>query len=430
MSVITTTAELLAIFRQHPRVSTDTRTIRPDSLFFALRGPHFDANVFAADALAKGAAYAVIDDPQYAQDPRCLLVEDALKALQDLARAYRQTFQVPVLGITGSNGKTTTKELVAAVLSRRYRTFATQGNLNNHIGVPLTLLSVQPDAEMIVVELGDNKIGDIAELCQICLPTHGLITNVGKDHLEGFGSMEGNIQAKSELFDFLVRQGGQPFICSRNQVVAPMAARFDKPVLYGGREDAHFTDLLDANPFIRYVDETGEVITTRLLGIYNFPNILAAIAIGAHFGVPLAQIHEAIAAYTPSNNRSQVEVRGTNTIIFDAYNANPSSVEAALESFDMMETARQKVVILGDMLELGADSHTEHQAIVDMVMRMHFDRRYFCGERFAACQNPYAQFFQTREALMAHLAAEPVKQSYILLKASRGMQLEKVAAVF
>ncbi|WP_448518457.1 UDP-N-acetylmuramoyl-tripeptide--D-alanyl-D-alanine ligase [Rhodoflexus sp.] len=422
-----TTEQLYAHYCSHSVVSTDSRQLPDGCLFFALKGANFDGNQFAAHALEQGAAYAVVDDPAVAVSERFLLVADVLQSLQQLALHHRKQLPIPFLAITGTNGKTTTKELVAAVLRQKYRTHATQGNLNNHIGVPLTLLQIRPDTEIAVIEMGANRIGDIAELCRIAAPDFGLITNIGQAHLEGFGSFEGIIRAKSELFDHL-QTGGKAFINARNPLLAELGKQFPQPIFYGLRDTIAFAQLLETTPFIRYRDSEGHTHDTQLIGAYNFDNILTAIAVGSYFHVPAVQIHQAIASYAPTNNRSQVRRTASNTLIMDAYNANPSSMQAALESFAQMPAAK-KVVILGDMLELGEYSAAKHREIAEKAMQGGFASVLLCGKAFYDTRqaSDSALFFENKTALAEWLQANPVRNSYILLKGSRGMELETVA---
>jgi UDP-N-acetylmuramoyl-tripeptide--D-alanyl-D-alanine ligase len=419
------TAQLYELYRRHPLVSTDTRKIQPDSLFFALKGPSFDANQFANEALAKGAAYAVVDDPAQATTDRHLLVDNGLVALQQLARHHRRQLPIPVLAITGTNGKTTTKELVSAVLAKKINTLATVGNLNNHIGVPLTLLALTPAHEVAVIEMGANHVGDIQELCQIAEPNYGLITNIGQAHLEGFGSFEGVIRAKSELYDHLRQHGGVPIINARNEILTNLGRRLDRAHYYGLPGSTFTADLLAADPYISYRDEQGTDHQTQLLGAYNFDNILAALCVGRIFGVPDALAHEAVASYTPTNNRSQVMRGASNTIIADAYNANPSSMRAALESFARMPAPR-KVVVLGDMFELGTYSQARHREVLDLAASLHLDQVLVCGQEFGQARraDDQARFFATKADLADWLAAHPLRECYLLLKGSRGMGLE------
>jgi UDP-N-acetylmuramoyl-tripeptide--D-alanyl-D-alanine ligase len=316
---------------------TDTRNITPGSLFFALKGPNFNANAFSGEALAKGSRYAVVDDPTVVKDERFLLVPDVLQALQDLARHHRRTFNIPVIGITGTNGKTTTKELVHAVLSAERPTLATSGNLNNHIGVPLTLLRMNAEHRIAIIEMGANKVGDIAELVAIAEPTHGLITNIGRAHLEGFGSYEGVITAKSEMYGFLGGHNGTLFVNADDALLMKKSAGM-KRVTYGRSAGADTSgDTVSSGPFMAMVfagrDEEAYHVTTQLIGDYNLPNALAAVAIGQYFGVPDQRVAEALTAYAPSNSRSEFRDTGRNQLVMDAYNANPTSMAAALRNF-------------------------------------------------------------------------------------------------
>lgn len=427
-----TAGELQALYQKYlqcQHVSTDSRAPQNNSLFFALNGPNFKGARFAAAALEKGALYAVIDDAAYATE-RCLVVEDTLAALQALGRYHRQQLNIPVIGITGSNGKTTTKELTHAVLSQKYNTLFTQGNLNNHIGVPLTLLSIKPGHEMAIIEMGANHINEIAQLCNIALPTHGLITNIGKAHLEGFGSFEGVARAKSELYLHLDQHGGTVFVNSQNEHLMRMARRLERKVTYPAAGDFFHCTFLEASPFVVYESENGERVHTQLIGEYNFENIAAASCIGKYFQVPTGKINQGIAGYTPANNRSQVLQRGSNTILLDAYNANPSSMAAALTNF-ARAAAPKKVVILGDMFELGAESAEEHRKLGQLAAGAGFDQVMLCGQQMqaAAEQHPHFHYFPDKAALQAWLATHPIAGAHILIKGSRGMGLESLVEV-
>jgi UDP-N-acetylmuramoyl-tripeptide--D-alanyl-D-alanine ligase len=417
-------------YRESGKVSTDTRQITPGSVFFALRGDRFNANAFAAEALGKGASYAVIDEAAYATDPRCIVVDNVLETLQKLARHHRDQLTIPVIGLTGSNGKTTSKELVNAVLSRKYKTYATKGNLNNHIGVPLTLLAIDSSYEMAVVEMGANHLGEIALLSSIANPTHGFITNIGRAHIGMFGGVENIIRAKSELYQHLITTGGTVFINSQNPILANMAKRFRDPVFYPAPGDYYTCSLHSADPYVVVKAENGELVKTNLIGGYNFENIAAALCIGKFFGVDAAAANEAIAAYTPGNMRSQVVKKGTNTIILDAYNANPSSMEAAVENLSTME-AKDKVVILGDMFELGDDAEKEHRQLGELIRSKDFKAVYLCGDLMsaAAAVIPGARHFTKKDALLDTLKQNPITNSTILVKASRGIGLETVVDV-
>lgn len=409
------------------KVSTDTRKIDHGALFFALKGDHFNANQFAEDALNKGASYVVIDEVKYKKDDRFILVEDVLATLQELARHHRRQLDIPVLGINGTNGKTTTKELVHAVLSKKYKALATRGNLNNHIGVPLTLLELNEHHEMAIIELGANRVGEIAALCAIAEPTHGLTTNIGKAHMEGFGGLEGAIRGESEQYHYLIQTKGTVFINSRNEILSNMAKRFEHPYFYPASGDYFSCQLLGADPFIRYRHENGAEVQTQLIGTYNFENIAAALCIGKFFGVPAEEANQAVSEYKPENKRSQIVQRGSNTIILDAYNANPDSMQAAIKNLDAM-SAVHKVAILGDMYELGEDSPREHAAIGSLLNECRLDQIYLCGKLMVDAHKvcPEAKFFETKQDLTDYLKVNPIAESTILLKASRGIALETV----
>ncbi len=418
-------AQIYKLYLEHRSVSTDTRKIKAGDIFFALKGPNFDANAFASKALEAGASYAVIDDEQYKINDRYILVEDVLKTLQALALHHRRKLNIPVIGITGSNGKTTTKELIRNVLSTTYKTYATVGNLNNHIGVPLTLLSIDESVEVAIIEMGANKIGDIQELVEIAEPTHGLITNIGHAHTEGFGGIEGVIRGKSELYQFLIAHEGEVFINSQNEILHNMSKRFAKPLHYPAAGDFYHCRFLEASPFVKLETEEGEVIETQLIGSYNFENIAAALCIGKYFEVPADKANKAISDYVPSNNRSQVVKKGTNTIIMDAYNANPNSMEAAINNFQKMEASR-KVVILGDMFELGDYSLQAHTKLGDQVSKGGFETVIFCGKSIQAAlsSNPGAHYFEDKATLNEFLQKQNFIDTLILVKASRGIGLE------
>ncbi len=431
---MTLTPDLYLKFLECTGVSTDTRQITPDCLFVALKGDQFDGNQFAQQSLTSGARYAVVDDATIAlQDPKCLLVPDGLTALQDLARHHRRTLTIPVIGLTGSNGKTTTKELIAGVLSKRFSTYATRGNLNNHIGVPLTLLSLNETHEIAVVEMGATHQGEIALLCSIAQPTHGLITNVGKAHLEGFGGVAGVRKGKGELYDYLAQTAGTVFINSRDQTLTAMyrerlktlrsETTFAEAIFYPGEP----IELVQESPVVIYRPANGRAITTHLPGRYNFENMLAALAIGHYFGVSNAEANQAVADYNPTNNRSQVVTSGSNTILLDAYNANPSSMAAAIQQFTR-QPAHRKMVILGDMYELGPESEAEHAALGKLVADGHFDVVILAGQdmKWALGALPNAYYFPDKFSLHNWLVDHPQTDTYILVKGSRGMKLETV----
>jgi UDP-N-acetylmuramoyl-tripeptide--D-alanyl-D-alanine ligase len=426
---MTSTENLHGHFLRSTGASTDTRAITPGCLFFALKGPNFNANAFAAEALNKGAQHVVVDDPTVVQDERYLLVPDVLKALQDVARHHRRQFDIPVIGITGTNGKTTTKELVHAVLAADRPTLATSGNLNNHIGVPLTLLRLNQEHRIAIIEMGANKVGDIAELVDIAEPTHGLITNIGRAHLEGFGSYEGVITAKTEMYSFLGGHKGTVFVNADDPLLMAKSEGLDR-VTYGDTEDA-FTKghtFPDEGPFMELVFEDHQFhghyhITTKLIGTYNAPNALAAVCIGQYFGVHDELIAAALSAYTPSNSRSEFRDTGRNHLVLDAYNANPTSMAAALRNFAAMASDRPKLAILGDMRELGTESATEHAAIVTLVRELGLDAHYV-GPEFQ--RSTPALAFASAAELLAHLKQEPLTGHLVLVKGSRGIKLETV----
>ncbi|WP_041617450.1 UDP-N-acetylmuramoyl-tripeptide--D-alanyl-D-alanine ligase [Spirosoma linguale] len=438
------TEQLYHKFQECTGVSTDTRRITPDCLFIALKGGNFDGNQFAEQALASGARYALVDDAAVAErdrasgTDRCLLVADGLTALQDLARHHRQTFTFPVIGLTGSNGKTTTKELIAGVLSKKYNLYATAGNLNNHIGVPLTLLSLNEQHELAIIEMGANHQKEIAFLCSIALPTHGLITNIGKAHLEGFGGIEGVRIGKGELYDYLAQNAKTVFINSRDKTLMAMyrerlksirsETTFAEAIFYpAANPDEETTTLISESPVVVYKNASGHEITTHLPGRYNFNNMLAALAIGDYFGVSPEEANRAIADYNPTNNRSQQVIKGTNTVLLDAYNANPSSMAAAIQQF-AATPAKRKAVILGDMYELGDESEAEHAALGKLIAESNFDLVILAGKdmRFALEYLPKAYYFPDKFSLHNWVMDNPMADTHILIKGSRGMSLESV----
>jgi UDP-N-acetylmuramoyl-tripeptide--D-alanyl-D-alanine ligase len=412
------------------KVSTDTRQITPGSVFFALKGDKFNANQFADLALEKGASYAVIDESAYAKDDRYVVVENVLGTLQKLARYHRDQLKIPFIGLTGSNGKTTSKELVHAVLSKKFKTLATRGNLNNHIGVPLTILSIDNSIEIAVIEMGANHLGEIALLCSIANPTHGFITNIGKAHIGTFGGFENIIRAKSELYHHLIQTKGQVFINSKNPILSNMAKRFANPLFYPGADDFYHCELLGADPFLKVRAESGSEITTQLIGDYNFENVAAALCIGKFFGVDASEANGAIAAYAPGNMRSQVLKKGSNTIILDAYNANPSSMVAAIENLAAMKSSN-KIAIVGDMFELEDEAEAEHSAIGKLLDEKKFSAVYLCGGlmKSALAKFPSAKYFEKKEELIKELQANPITNATILVKASRGIGLETILEV-
>ncbi|MDR3194119.1 MAG: UDP-N-acetylmuramoyl-tripeptide--D-alanyl-D-alanine ligase [Tannerella sp.] len=423
-----TLLELYPLYLRHPVITIDSRTCPPGSIFFALKGASQDGNRFAAQALENGCAYAVVDDPKVKTDDRMILTADALQTLQQLARLHRETLGIPVIGITGTNGKTTTKELLAAVLSVRYNVSYTQGNLNNHIGVPLTLLRLTDRNEMAVVEMGANHPGEIRELAQMARPDYGLVTNVGCAHLEGFGSLEGVIRTKGELYDFLRETGGKIFIHKDHPHLQAIAGGLEA-ITYGAGDDAQVTGrVTDCRPFLRLEWSCKTVryaAETQLVGDYNLWNVLAAIAAGCYFDVPPAGINAALAAYKPANHRSQWEKTSRNELIIDTYNANPDSMKAALRNFAALPD-RPKAVILGDMRELGAQSLAFHEEVVELLQSFAFDRVLLCGEHFTAAGSARYPCFPEVKALSDCLSGNRLEGYHILLKGSHGVHLEKV----
>ena len=421
------TEALYSICREHPQVTTDSRNTPPGSIFFALKGASFDGNKFAVRALEGGCAFAVVDDPQVAaRDERLILVPDALGALQDLAAHHRKVWGGPVLQITGTNGKTTTKELIAAVLSKGMRVHHTEGNLNNHIGVPLTLLGIRPEHDVAVVETGANHPGEIAALCHIVQADYGLITNVGRAHLEGFGSFDGVKRTKGELYDDLRSRGGKVFLNAFDDDLLQMTRQRGFVL---GKDALPYVEgrVTGVTPFVEFqwrtgVDEPWHTVRTRLIGAYNIANLRAAVTVGLHFGISPEQIGEAIAAYRPTNGRSELRQAGSNRLIVDAYNANPSSMAAALTNFAFLEDAH-KMVILGDMRELGPASHEEHRRIVSQLEGMDLERVWLVGSEFGKAAAEGMRVFKDVEAVEAALREEPVHDTTILVKGSNGTKL-------
>ncbi|WP_316810476.1 UDP-N-acetylmuramoyl-tripeptide--D-alanyl-D-alanine ligase [Pedobacter heparinus] len=427
-----TSSSLYQHFLHHPIICTDTRNIVAGSLFFALKGEKFDANTFAEQALHLGAAYAIVDDQAYAGHERCILVPDVLTALQDLARQHRSQLNIPVIGLTGSNGKTTTKELINAVLSRKYKTFATKGNLNNHIGVPLSILSLSPEIEIAVIEMGANHQKEIEFLCGIAQPTHGLITNIGMAHLDGFGGFEGVKKGKAELFAYLKAHSGFAFINRNNPYLMEMSEKAElHKVVYYGTESSNAVSgkLLKTDPFIElsWQNKTSSFNTRlQLTGAYNFENILAAICIGQFFEVSPEQINAGLSGYFPNNNRSQLSKTARNTVICDFYNANPSSMAAALTNLELLK-ATNKTVIIGDMFELGEESARQHLDIIEQAEKLAVESLIFIGKHFYEVrENHKGHFFSSLAAAGDYLKAKPISNNLVLLKGSRGMALEQL----
>ena len=425
-------SDLYEIYKSFPQVQTDTRQLKKGDLYFALKGPNFNGNEFALQALEQGAAYSIVDEPVDASEQlqkRILLVEDVLSSLQALAKFHRAQFNIPFIAITGSNGKTTTKELVAAVLSSHYTIYTTKGNLNNHIGVPLTLLSIQKDAQFAIIEMGANHLKEIESYCSYTLPTHGMITNCGKAHLEGFGSEEGVRKGKGELFDYLRAHQGTVFLMQDFDYLVKMTQGISNIIGYGKEHGQIQGDAIDHNGMLTVQIKKGieiDSIQTHLVGNYNLPNVLAAVAIGHHFKVPNDKIKMAIENYIPSNSRSQLLNWNNNEVILDAYNANPSSMKLAVENFAKMNK-QNKMVCLGGMRELGADTLMEHQMLIDQLKQTNWKNVLLVGSEFKPCDHNFLYFDTVLEA-KAWLQAQELKGYTLLIKGSRGIQMEQLIA--
>lgn len=425
-----TIPELYQVFLRHPSVQTDTRKLKAGDIFFALKGPNFNGNLFAQQALEAGAAYAVVDEPVKNDDQRIIEVEDGLLTLQGLAKHHREQFTIPFIAITGSNGKTTTKELVYTVLASHFITYTTQGNLNNHIGVPLTLLSIKKDAQMAVIEMGANHQKEIEGYCRYTQPTHGIITNAGKAHLEGFGGVEGVKKGKGELYDFLRAHDGTAFVYGDYDYLAEMSKGINHIVRYGTSEGIVQGKVMqeNMNGFLHVTITAGldhiSAIKTQLIGDYNLPNILCAAAVGKYFGVPDEKICHAIESYVPSNSRSQLVQRGNNTFILDAYNANPSSMKLAIENFAKMAAA-DKVLMLGAMMELGAESLEEHKGIVSLIKQYPWKKVVLVGGDFAETHESFV-FLPNSSETKNWLQQQGFEHTHFLVKGSRSMQMEKI----
>jgi len=417
-------------YKLHPQVQTDTRKLKSGDLYFALKGPNFNGNNFAIAALENGASFAIVDErieKSESFENRILQVDDVLTTLQNLAKHHRAQFTVPFIGITGSNGKTTTKELVFAVLSSHFKTYTTQGNLNNHIGVPLTLLSIGMDAEMAVIEMGANHLKEIAGYCEYAMPNYGLITNCGKAHLEGFGSEEGVKKGKGELFESLRLHKGTAFIMSDYDYLVNMSKGIEEVITYGNRSGNLQATSNTVNGFLQVNFTKGspiQTIQTQLVGEYNLPNILAAVSIGMYFNVPAEKIKTAIENYSPTNSRSQLLKWNNNDIILDAYNANPSSMQLAIENFAKLN-AQNKVVCIGGMKELGDTSLAEHQALIHLLEKNEWEKVILVGGDFENCTHNYLYFPNSLDA-KAWLAQQQFNNRTILIKGSRGIRMEQV----
>lgn len=428
--------DIYKAFRNSSGIVTDSRKIKENCFFVSLKGPHFNGNAFAAEALSKGAAYVVIDEIEYKTEDRCFLVADGLELLQQLARFHREQFSIPVIAVTGSNGKTTTKELLAAALSTTYQTHYTAGNFNNHIGVPLTLLSMSMLTEVAIIEMGANHQGEIAALCKITKPTHGVITNIGKAHLEGFGGLEGVKKGKGELYEYLAANNGVAFINKDEKFLEGLAAAVFRKIFYKSSVDLNINNpvfelkLVQQHPYLQagVLSLPGQmvIIETQLSGLYNFNNIMTAVAISRYFKVIVPNIKKAVASYLPKNNRSEIRQVGSNTFLLDAYNANPTSMAAALDNFDNIK-ADKKLVILGDMLELGNASSIEHQKIINRLGDRSDVDTVVVGTHFeAVARAQQVKHFPDVAALKKWFDKAKITNTHILLKGSRGIGLEKL----
>ncbi|MBS9774033.1 MAG: UDP-N-acetylmuramoyl-tripeptide--D-alanyl-D-alanine ligase [Tenacibaculum sp.] len=410
-------SEIYKLYSKFFLIDTDTRNIRKNTIFFALKGANFNGNKFAEEAIKKGAIYSIVDEEEYVVNDKIILVDDVLKTLQKLAVYHRKKMNIPIIALTGSNGKTTTKELINCVLSKKFKTTFTIGNLNNHIGVPLTLLSITKDTEIGIVEMGANNPKEIEFLSNIALPDYGYVTNFGKAHLEGFGSIEGVIKAKSELYDFLIKNDKLIFVNPLDEIQLEKTKNV-KRVLF----DENIT-FLEANPFVK-LSYCNDDIQSNLIGKYNFNNIVVAITIGKYFGVTEKDIKEAIEEYIPKNNRSQIVKTTFNEVVLDAYNANPTSMKLAVENFNTL-SKEFKTLILGDMFELGKESLKEHQYIVDLAEKLTFKNVFFIGENFYQTTTEFYKF-RTLDDFKEYINSNPIKNNTILIKGSRGMALEKI----
>lgn len=427
-------ADLYALFRNYPSVTTDSRMCSKDSIFFALKGERFNGNLFAEKALEAGCAYAVVDErpeDEPAND-RIIVVDNVLVTLQKLANFHRRKLKIPIIGITGTNGKTTTKELIAIALSREFKVAYTQGNFNNHIGVPLTLLSMNKSHEIGVIEMGASHPGDIKELCEIAEPNYGLITNVGKAHLEGFGSFENVIKTKGELYSYIRENDGKVFVNKDNQILYELSEGMDR-ILYGKNDPNLFASgaIANATPFLEFdwsFFDSSYRVKTSLVGEYNFDNAIAAVAVSKYFGINAERISAALEEYEPQNYRSQFKRTERNDLIIDAYNANPTSMKTSLEFFTSIPSSLPKMVILGEMKELGEISLEEHQKMIDFLQRQSYTRIYLVGGIFSKMMpaDESYLFFEDVEALVKSLQEEPLTGYYILLKGSHSVHLEKV----
>ncbi|MGN6194304.1 MAG: UDP-N-acetylmuramoyl-tripeptide--D-alanyl-D-alanine ligase [Ginsengibacter sp.] len=418
--------KLYKIYQQFSSIQTDSRKIEKNDIFFALKGPNFNGNQFAKQALQSGAAYVVADEPVGFEDNKIFYTNDVLETLQQLAKYHREQFSIPFVAITGSNGKTTTKELLHAVLATTYKTYTTKGNLNNHIGIPLTILKIKADAEIAVIEMGANHQHEIEGYCEYAQPTHGLITNIGKAHLEGFGGEEGVKKGKGELFEYLKNNNGTVFVNTDDMAVFDLSKPINNAIFYGSKSENAKGIIVKNDPFIEVKIEgkTSFTIQTSLVGSYNLPNILAAVCVGKYFKIDVEKIKDAIQNYRPSNSRSQLIQKDSNSIILDAYNANPGSMKAAIENFAKMK-GDKKILLLGSMMELGSDSKKEHEEIISLVGQSKWNAVVLVGKNFGEIKNDYINFESSVQA-KEWLKDQHLENAQILIKGSRSMQMEKV----
>lgn len=424
--------ELYKLFLSSESVSIDSRNIEANCLFFALKGDNFDGNKYALDALKKGASYAIVDDKKFVNSTNCIIVSDVLETLQNLANYHRKQLKYPILALTGTNGKTTTKELIYCVLDKKFKVGATKGNFNNHIGVPLTILNLKTEMDIAIIEMGANHIGEIEQLCQIAEPDYGLITNIGTAHLEGFGSLEGVIQAKTELYKYIEKQGKVIFYNMANEILQLEASKLDVTrVAYSSRPERSILcgEVISSHPYleVNIQNTNGAVfnLKTNLIGTYNLENIVAAFGIGQFFNLDVNQIVSGIEGYKPNNNRSQFMKTNKNELILDAYNANPSSMRLAINNFKDIKSELSKIVILGDMLELGSFSKSMHQEIVEELIKINFDKVFLVGEQFSNSNCDF-ELFNSVDDLKVRLEFLNLQHNLILIKGSRGIKLEKI----
>jgi len=430
---MTSTEKIYRLFTRFPSVSTDSRKIETDSIFFALKGENFNGNKFANEALTKGAVFSIIDEEEYVTSSKTILVDDVLKTLSELATLHRRKLSVPILAITGTNGKTTTKELVSAVLSQKFNVSYTQGNLNNHIGVPLSMLKMNSKTEFGVIEMGANHPGEIAQLCKIAEPDFGIITNIGKAHLEGFGSIEGVIKTKSELFNYLKEHKGKFFYNQENPILKEIVGKYSSTITFGTKEGSLRGELLNSPPFVNVKVNFKKGIlylNTNLIGNYNFENVMAAACIGNYFEIDPLKIQKALKDYQPQNSRSQLIKKGNLKIIMDAYNANPTSMRASVKSF-LADNTGDNYLVLGDMLELGTYSKQEHKAILELIYELKPKDVFLVGSAFFQFNREYDfNFFTSVLELNSFLEKKSIKNGNVLIKGSRGIKLEKTLEYF